>query len=64
MNRVIIPTIIVIVLLLTIFRLFNGQYATTVVSKVTDLQSQQLVSGSKNNMNTKIRYLVIIAGYY
>lgn len=59
MTRAIIPTIIVIVLLIGFSLMCIEWTVGTVTVKVTDLQSQQLVSGSKDNLSTKIRYLVI-----
>ena len=63
MTNYIIPTILIIVVCagvsLGVFNLCDGLYTNTALVKVKDLQAQQLFSGHKDNMKTKIRYLVI-----
>lgn len=63
MTNYIIPTILIIVVcagvLLGVFNLYDGLCTNTAVVKVKDLQAQQLFGGHKDNMKTKIRYLVI-----
>ncbi len=57
----IIPAIIVIVIIASIYLTVQNQSKVDIVQscKVMDLQQQQLINGSGNNMKTEIRYLVI-----
>lgn len=57
----IIPAIIVILIIASIYLTFQNQSKVDIVQscKVMDLQQQQLINGSGNNMKTEIRYLVI-----
>ena len=57
----IIPAIIVIAIIGSIYLTVQNQSKLDIVKgcKVIDLQQQQLINGSGNNMKTEIRYLVI-----
>jgi hypothetical protein len=57
----IIPAIIIIVIIGSIYLTIKNQSKLDIVQdcKVMDLQQQQLINGSGNNMKTEIRYLVI-----
>lgn len=41
------------------FELYQSKKFENVSCKIIDLQQQQIISGTKSNMNTEIRYLVI-----
>lgn len=57
----IIPAIIVIAIIGSIYLTVQNQSKVDIVQscKVMDLQQQQLINGTGNNMKTEIRYLVI-----
>lgn len=57
----IIPTIIVLVIITSVYLTIKNQSKVDIVQncKVMDLQQQQLINGSGNDMKTVIRYLVI-----
>jgi len=48
-----------IALLIVGLNIANSTKTETITAKVINLQSQQLIKGSGNNMSTEIRYLVI-----